>query len=86
MTNVSEGTPLADLIRAADWKAPNLEVIDESIFGVQAAMIMAGYGVALDIRRMFFKGMGNILAKQERIAADFIATAAAMPPAAAVEP
>jgi hypothetical protein len=64
-----------------------LEVIDESIFGVQAAMIMAGYGVALDrLRRMFFKGMGNILAKQERIAADFIATAAATPPAAAVEP
>jgi hypothetical protein len=76
MQNVPEGKPLSELIGAGDWKAPNFA--GESISGGQVAALMTGYGVTVDkLRRMFFKGMGNILLRQERIAADF--TAAATP-------
>jgi hypothetical protein len=82
MQNVPEGKPLSELIRADDWNAPNFA--GESISGDQIGALMTGYGVTVDkLRRMFFKGMGNILSQQERIAADFTAAmrASAVAPA-----
>jgi hypothetical protein len=70
MSNIPEGMNLADLIRPDDWKP--LYFPDGSISGDQIAALMTGYGATLEkLRRMFFKGMGNILSKQEGIAADF---------------
>lgn len=76
MSNVPEGTSLADLIRPGDWQAPNFT--SSSISGEQIGALLGGYGVTVEkLRRMFFKGMGNILSTQERIAADFMASQAA---------
>jgi Zn-dependent protease with chaperone function len=70
MSNVPEGTRLADLIRSDGWKPPHFT--DGSISGEQIGVLMTGYGSSLEkLRRMFFKGMGNILSMQEGIAADF---------------
>jgi hypothetical protein len=83
MSNVPEGMHLADLIRPDNWEAPHFA--NGSISGEQIAALMTGYGVTLEkLRRMFFKGMGNILSKQEGIAADFMAASGATPAAAAM--
>jgi Zn-dependent protease with chaperone function len=84
MSNVREGKLLVDLIRPDDWR--DLQFAGGSIAGGQIAALMTGYAFTLDkLRRMFFKGMGNILSKQEEICADFMAASGAAPAGAAMD-
>lgn len=76
MSNVAEGTKLGELIVDPKWRRPVF--YDGAISGEQVGKLLTGYQVTLDkLRRVFFKGMGNILTSQERIAADFRAAAGA---------
>jgi hypothetical protein len=77
MSNVAEGTKLADLVIDPEWRRPKFKS-KGTIEGEQVGALTTGYQVSLDrLRRVFFKGMGNILATQERIATDFAAVAGA---------
>jgi Zn-dependent protease with chaperone function len=78
LSNVSDGTTLSELVVDRGWRAPVFR--EGSIGGEQLGPLLTGYQVTLDkLRRVFFKGMGNILTSQERIAADFRAAAGAEP-------
>lgn len=78
LSNVADGTRLSELVVDPGWRPPVFR--EGSIGGEQIGALLTGYRVTLDkLRRVFFKGMGNILASQERIAADFRAVAGAGP-------
>lgn len=82
MSNVAEGTPLSDLIRPADFQPPTFG--DDTIPSGAVSAVITASGYTLEkLPRMFFKGMGNILSRQEAIAADFIAAEAPAAPAVA---
>jgi Zn-dependent protease with chaperone function len=75
LSNVADGTRLNELVVDPGWRPPVFR--EGSIDGEQIGALLSGYRVTLDkLRRVFFKGMGNILNSQERIAADFRAVAA----------
>jgi hypothetical protein len=75
MASVADGQPLAGLIVDPGWRPPSFDR-GGSVDGSQIGPLLGGYGTTLDrLRRVFFKGMGNILATQERIAADYGAAA-----------
>jgi Zn-dependent protease with chaperone function len=81
MSNVADGTRLSELVVDPRWRAPSFH--EGSIGGEQIGSLLTGYRVTLDkLRRVFFKGMGNILSSQERIAADYLSAAGVGPTAA----
>ena len=76
LSNVADGTKLSEFVVDPGWRPPVFQ--EGSISGDQIGTLLTGYQVTLDkLRRIFFKGMGNILSRQERIAADFRALARA---------
>ena len=73
MSSVPAGTPLSDLVGNENWSRPRFRG-NNSIDGAMINNLMTGLGETLTrLRRIYFKGLGNILKNQERIAADFAA-------------
>jgi Zn-dependent protease with chaperone function len=70
MLNIEEGTKVSEIIRNDSWKIIHFN--DESIEGKQVEKLHKGYQATLHrLRRLFFKSMGNILSRQEKIATEY---------------
>ncbi|MFO0937674.1 MAG: M48 family metallopeptidase [Gemmataceae bacterium] len=76
MSNVGDGTKLISLIQIKSDKTrlPRFDS-DTNIEGEEVGALIESLQQTLTrLRRVFFKGLGNILTRQERIAADYLST------------
>jgi len=79
MLNVPDGHKLSAIV--VDPKRPLPRIRSRSqIDGDQIQALLVCYQSTIDrLRRVYFKGLGNILARQEQIAADYLATVRSRP-------
>jgi hypothetical protein len=76
MSNVADGTKLIDLIKTPSdkFKLPHFSA-DDGIQGEDIGHLMTALTLTLGrLRRVYFKGLGNVLSRQEKIAAEFLGT------------